>query len=244
MKKIIFSLSCIAAVCVAYGEKIATQTWVEKQISSAVSTNTLDEASVKAILESQTNNDELFCDDDGTCYFYKLEKTADGKYVNRKHILKVSGEMKYGTFQGGLVIESNIPTITNGTKFAFKMDGGKSVFTDGKGNTFAYYETLMNEGVVATYLDGTTESLEYTRATFTNDFAWGWKDVAKGVEVTLNATNGTSAYLYAALWNEKTWKAITGEKDTTAYTGVDAACHWATNAIYKEPTAVVNFTEE
>ncbi len=243
MKKILFSIGIIAAACVAYGEKIATQTWVEKQISSAVSTNTLDEASVRAILESQTNNGELFCDDDGTCYYYKLEKTADGKYVNRKHILKVSGSVKYGTFQGGVVVESNIPAITNGAQFAFKMVNGRSVFTDGKGNTFDYYETLMNKGVEATYLDGTTESLEYTRATFTNDFAWGWKAVEKGVEVTLTATNGTSAYFYSAQWNEKTWKAITGEKDTTAYTGIDAACHWATNAWYKEPTAVVNFAE-
>ena len=243
MKRILFLVLVVGVSVATFAGTKATHFFDLKEIA-ALSTNGLDEASVKAIVEARTNNGELLCDDDGPCYYYKLEKTADGKYVNRKHIFKVSGKMKYGTFQGGLVIESNIPTITNGTKFAFKMDGGKSVFTDGKGNTFAYYETLMNKGVVTTYLDGTTESLEYTRATFTNDFAWGWKDVAKGVEVTLNATNGTSAYLYAALWNEKTWKAITGEKDTTAYTGVDAACHWATNAVYKEPTAVVNFTEE
>ena len=231
MKKILFSIGIIAAACFAYGEKIATQTWVEGKIKTAVSTNTLTEASVNAIIEAQKNNGEMFCDENGTQYFYVLTRTADGQYVNKRKELVVTGSTNIlGTLRGMYVLSSNIPEVPATNLFGFVMKDGAPVLTNGK-MQFAYIEDTANKGET----DYKGNSLEWSRVTISNEFACG--SVAIGdYAYSFNLTNavGEKAYITQAFLFSENWVKATGETNTTAYTGVDEAVHWSTNAFYRD----------
>ena len=225
MKKQIITLSFVLVAALAFGEKVATQKWVKKENIKNIQTNGLDEASIKAIVEAKANNGKMFCDEDGPCYIYKLKKTADGKYVNERVEMKVSNtKMEYGTYQGAIVLSNSIPTLKERDLLALKRNKEGFPILMNASNVFEYREEVKWR-----------DEYVWTKATVTNDVAWGWSSCRAGhYDMTLNATNGTSAYLYAFLMNEENWLKTTGETNTAAYADINEYCHWTTNAILKD----------
>lgn len=217
-----------AASLAARAEKIATQGWVERVVAAAVQTNGLDEASVRAIMEARENNDELYDDDEGL-YYYVLTRTADGRYYNRRVDVRSAARTELGAFQGAWVTRSTVPGLRAGDALGFASSGGAVVLRNAS-NEFAYAEVARAVGT----------DFAWTEATLTNAVAWGGGAVGR-YEIALKSADGGAAGLEPYQMFAEAWMAATGEATTNAYGGVDAAVHWATNAIRREARTVLGF---
>ena len=237
MNRIGSAVAAVAAVfgaACAHGEKLATQKWVERLVASAVQTNGLDEASVNAIIEARENNGELFVEEDGSgVYYYMLTRLEGGRYTNRCVRLKSSARNELGTYQGARVYRSTLAGLREGEVFGFAVRDGAAVLKNAS-NEFAYAERQHGRtGVNGTWIEGVV----------TNAAAWGSCDLDRALDgITLKAADGGTAVITPYLMFAENWMAAAGEATTNAYGGVDAAVHWATNAIRVDARTVMGFS--
>lgn len=228
LRKMAAAVALAGAAAFARGEKLATQKWVKEVVAEAIQTNGLDAASVAAIMEARENNGELYDDEEGF-YYFVLTRTADGKYYNRRVDLKSRAKTELGAFQGAWVTSSTLAGLRVGDALGFAVRGGRAVLANAS-NEFAYAETARAVGT----------DFAWTEAAVTNAAAFGSGAVGR-YEIALRSSDGGSATIEPYQMFAETWKAATGEGTTNAYAGVDAAVHWATNAIRREARTAVGF---
>lgn len=228
LKSLAFLAALIGAAAVAHGEKLATQKWVKEVVAEAIQTNGLDAASVAAIMEARENNGELYDDDEGF-YYFVLTRTADGKYYNRRVNLKSRARTELGAFQGAWVTSSTLAGLRVGDALGFAVRGGRVVLANAS-NEFAYAETARAVGT----------NFAWTEATLTNAVAFGSGAVGR-YEIALRSADGGVARIEPYLMFAGAWRSATGEATTNAYAGVDAAVHWATNAIRRDAQTAIGF---